>query len=77
MKEFTRIGLDLTKNYFQAHALAEPDGFTELDKLSRIKVLTFFSELKPSFIGIEACGSAHFWAREQRTNHPMIHWRIA
>jgi transposase len=64
MKEFTRIGLDLAKNYFQVHALAEPNGLIERHKLSRIKVLAFFSELKPSLIGMEACGSAHFWARE-------------
>ena len=43
MKEFTRIGLDLAKNYFQVHALAETNGVTERHKLSRIKVLLLVS----------------------------------
>jgi transposase len=64
MKEFTRIRPDLAKNYFQVHALVEPNGLTDRHKLSWIKILTFFSGLKPSLIDMEACGSAHFWARE-------------
>jgi transposase len=64
MKEFTRIGLDLAKNYFQVHAVAEPIGSIERRKLSRARVFSFFAELKPCLIGMEACGSAHYWARE-------------
>jgi transposase len=66
MKQFTRVGLDLAKNYFQAHALDESNGAIERRKLTRLKLRQFFEELGPSLVGMEACGSAHYWARELR-----------
>ena len=67
MKKFIRIGVDLAKNYFQVHALASEDSPAIKRKLKRSKMHEFFSKIEPSLIGMEACGSAHYWARELKT----------
>lgn len=60
----TTVGLDLAKTVFQVHA-ADSEGNPVLKKrLRRSQMLTFFAGLKPCLIGMEACGSAHYWARE-------------
>ena len=64
MKQFIRIGLDLGKNYFQIHALESESGAATTRKISRAKLLEFFAGVEPCRIGMEACGSAHYWARE-------------
>ena len=64
MKKFIRIGVDLAKNYFQVHALASEGGPAVTRKLTRSKMHEFFSQIEPCLIGMEACGSAHYWARE-------------
>ena len=63
MGKFIRIGVDLAKNYFQAHALTS-EGAAVKRKLTRSKMHRFFSQNEPIFIGMEACGSAHYWGRE-------------
>jgi len=64
MTQITVIGLDLAKRVFQVHG-ADSDGQPVVRrKLRRAQVLTFFSELPPCLIGMEACASAHHWARE-------------
>src|SRR5689334_25357363 len=58
------IGLDLAKSWFQVHG-ADAQGRPVLrKKLARSKVLEFFANLPPWLVGMEACGSAHHWARE-------------
>ncbi len=64
MKQFIRIGVDLAKNYFQVHALESENGPALTRKLKRSKMHEFFSQIEPGLIGMEACGSAHHWARE-------------
>lgn len=64
MKNYIRIGVDLGKGYFQVHALTSEAGAAVNRKISRGKFLTFFSEASPCRVGMEACGSAHYWARE-------------
>jgi transposase len=64
MEKFIRIGVDLAKNYFQIHALTGEGDLAVKRKLSRSKVHEFFSRVEPCRIGMEACGSAHYWARE-------------
>jgi transposase len=64
VKKFIRIGVDLAKNYFQVHALASEGGSAIRRKLSRSKMQEFFTQIEPCLIGMEACGSAHYWARE-------------
>jgi transposase len=64
MAEITTIGLDLAKNWFQVHG-ADAHGRPVLrKKLARGKLLEFFANLPPCLVGMEACGSAHHWARE-------------
>ena len=60
------IGLDIAKSVFQVHA---EDGTGKIiieKRLRRSQVGTFFAELPPSLVGIEACGSAHHWGRTLR-----------
>ena len=64
MKQFIRIGVDLAKNYFQVHALTNEGGSFVTRKLTRSKMREFFSQVEPCRVGMEACGSAHYWARE-------------
>ncbi len=62
--KLTTIGIDLAKNVLQVHG-ADEKGKTVLKKqLKRAQVLAFFANLTPCKIGMEACGSAHYWARK-------------
>jgi transposase len=62
--EITTVGLDLAKNVFQVHGVNRR-GKVELRKqLKRDQVATFFANLPPCLIGMEACSSAHHWARK-------------
>jgi transposase len=64
MTEITTVGLDLAKLVFQVHG-ADQDGRPVMrKKLRRGQVLGFFAGLSPCLIGLEACASAHHWARE-------------
>ena len=57
------VGLDIAKQVFQVHG-ADRMGWALLRrKLRRNEVIRFFSELEPCLVGIEASGSAHYWAR--------------
>ena len=64
MKKFIRTAIDLGKNYLQFHGLESEAGAAISRKLKRSKVLEFYSQIEPCRIGMEACGSAHYWARE-------------
>lgn len=59
----TTIGLDLAKNVFQVHGVDERGKAVLRKTLKRTQVVEFFAKLPPCLIGMEACGSAHFWAR--------------
>ena len=59
----TTIGLDLAKSVFQAHGIDEAGQTVLVKRLHRKQMLPFFSKLPPCLIGVEACGTAHFWAR--------------
>jgi len=60
------MGLDLAKHVFQVHGV-DAEGATVLRKqLRRAQVLAFFSRLPPCLVGLEACATAHYWARELR-----------
>lgn len=60
----TTIGLDIAKSVFQAHAIDASGAVVLRRKLRRSQVRAFFAELAPCVVGMEACGSAHYWARE-------------
>ena len=64
MTEMMTIGLDLAKTVFQVHG-ADCEGRTVLRRrLRRGQVLAFFVSIPPCLVGLEACASAHHWARE-------------
>ena len=62
--QVTTIGVDLAKNVFQVHGIAENDVVLFNKPLRRAKFLPFFAKLDPCLIGMESCSSAHHWARE-------------
>jgi len=64
MSEITTVGLDLAKHVFQVHGI-DAEGTTVLRRrLRRNQVLAFFSRLRRCVVGMEACATAHYWARE-------------
>jgi transposase len=64
--EVTTIGLDLAKHVFQVHGVGASGSVVVKRRLRRREVVTFFAALKPCLIGMEACATAHYWARELR-----------
>lgn len=60
----TTIGLDLAKNVFQVHGVDQRGKAVLRKTLKRADVMIFFAKLLPCLIGMEACGSAHYWARK-------------
>ncbi len=58
------VGVDLAKNVFQVHAIDDVGEVIVRRAPRRRRVIPFFSKLEPCLIGMEACGTSHFWARE-------------
>jgi transposase len=64
MGEVSMIGLDLAKTVFQVHGADAAGAVVFRKKLRRAQVLSFFAAQPPCTVAMEACGSAHHWARE-------------
>ena len=64
MNEVSIIGLDLAKTVFQAHGAAADGAIVFRRKLTRHQVLRFFAAQPNCVVAMEACASAHHWARE-------------
>src|SRR5215471_17947216 len=64
MTRITTIGLDLAKKVFHVHGVDFAGNVVVARRLKRKEVLAFFAKLTPCLVGMEACGSAHYWARE-------------
>ena len=62
--QVTTIGLDIAKNVFQVHAIDSDEKVVVRKQLRRCQVLRFFQELPPCLVGLEACATSHYWARE-------------
>jgi len=62
--EISTVGLDLAKSVFQVHAVDASGGTVVRKALRRAQVLPFFAKLPRCLIGMEACGTSHYWARE-------------
>lgn len=62
--QITTIGLDLAKHWFQVHGMDALGRTLVRRKLRRSEVLGFFRSLPPCVVGMEACATAHHWARE-------------
>lgn len=61
--EITTVGLDLAKNVFQVHGISNT-GEVVVRRLRRAQMIPFFNKLPPCLVGLEACGTSHYWARE-------------
>ena len=60
----TTIGLDIAKNVFQLHIGSDAGEVPRVERLTRAKLVAWFSKAPPSLIGMEACAMAHYWGRE-------------
>lgn len=58
------LGIDLAKNVFQLHGVDAAGNVTLQKRLTRTKLMPFINNLPACLIGIEACGSTHYWARK-------------
>jgi transposase len=68
-----RIGIDTSKSVFVLHGVDAAEQPVLRRKLRRSQVLEFFRKLEPTKIGMEACGGAHYWARELRAlGHKVV-----
>jgi len=62
--QITTIGLDLAKSVFQVHGVDATGQVVIRRSLRRAQMLPFFTRLPSCLVGIEACGTSHYWARE-------------
>src|ERR1700690_2713183 len=72
MEQVATIGMDIAKSVFQVHGINAAGAVVMRQRLTRTRVLGFFAKLAPCLVGIEACGSAHYWGRElSRLGHEV------
>ena len=64
MNEVITMGVDLAKNVFQVHGIDAEGAVVFRRQLRRGRVLAFFKKQSPGLVGMEACATAHHWARE-------------
>ena len=62
--QVTTIGSDLAKSVFQVHGVAAEGKVVVTRRLRRGQVIDFFRKLPQCLVGMEACATAHHWARE-------------
>ena len=73
MDQVIRVGMDTSKSVFQVHGVNAGEQVVLRKQLRRGQVLAFFARLAPTKIGMEACGGAHYWARELRAlGHEVV-----
>ena len=63
LSSVTVVGLDIAKNVFQVHGVDGAGAVVMARPVRRGQLLNFFASLPSCLVGIEACGSAHHWAR--------------
>ena len=64
MTQYKRIGIDTSKAVFTLHGIDQHDRPVLRVNLRRAQMIPFFKKLPPTEIAMEACGGAHYWARE-------------
>ena len=62
--QVSTIGVDLAKNVFQVHGVDNAGKVVITRQLRRKQVIDFLSKIPACLVGMEACGTAHYWARE-------------
>lgn len=69
----TTIAVDIAKTVFEVAVSEEPGRINERRRLSRSKLRGYFARREPATVLLEACGSAHYWARElQNFGHKVV-----
>jgi transposase len=63
VKEIKTIGVDLAKNVIQVHGVDTQGNPVLMKQFKRERVASFCANLPSCLVGMEACGSAHYWAR--------------
>lgn len=72
MERISTIGIDIAKNVFQVHGIDTTGQTVLCRRLRRTQVVAFFAELPPCLVGMEACGTSHYWARTlQKLGHTV------
>ena len=66
MGQITTVGLDIAKSVFQVHGVDAAGEVVLKRQLTRARVVPFFEKLERCLVGIEACATSHYWARELR-----------
>jgi transposase len=64
MSTIALIGLDLSKSVFQLHGVDSQGNAVLKKRLTRTQLAEFFAQLELCIVAMEACGSAHYWARK-------------
>ena len=73
MDKLIRIGVDTSKSVFVLHGVDAAERVVLRKRLRRRQVLELFAQLEPTKVGLEACGAAHYWARElQGLGHEVV-----
>ncbi len=62
--QVTTIGLDIAKNVFQVHGVDAEGRVVLRKKVRRDKLLAMFGGFPSCLVGMEACATSHYWARE-------------
>lgn len=62
--KISTIGLDIAKQVFQVHGVDERGKIVLQKRLKRREMAEFFANLPPCLIGLEACGTSHYWGRQ-------------
>jgi transposase len=62
--QISTIGLDLAKHWFQVHGVDATGDVVVRRRLRRSGVIAYFGSLEPCLVGMDACATAHYWARE-------------
>ena len=65
--QIATIGLDIAKHVFQVHGIDAQEKVVVRKQLRRSQVLRFFEELPPCLVGLEACATSYYSARELAT----------
>jgi len=72
--EITTLGIDLAKSVFQLHGVDENGAVVLQKKVRRAALLDVLGKLEPCLVGIEACPTAHFWARSRPRPRMRLRW---
>ena len=62
--DITTLGIDIAKSVFQLHGIDADGAVVVQKKLRRGAMLNFLGNVRPCLIGMEACATSHYWARE-------------